>query len=236
MRHCWWEEPLFGDGAVGGAGAHVGDAGVAAVGRCGEQFAHACIYGGVVDAVAVVFHIGHAHEGVVFSKSACEGGACDLQAFGCVDVVAVVVATADWNLWIADADRFHLLEKAPINPCRAVDIALFEADGIGFCTDFTEQVGKWVGNLPCAWWCWAVDFDIGVHQVHFRTGGFGGKSGKDAHDAVGTAAVGLLLEVDIQLAVFKAHTVGTGAHHESAVGVSEEVESGVSVLESTYFL
>lgn len=87
--------PLFGDGAVGGAVAHVGDAGVAAVGRCGEQFAHACIYCGVVDAVAVVFHIGHAHEGVVFSKSACEGGACDLQAFGRVDVVAVVVATAD---------------------------------------------------------------------------------------------------------------------------------------------
>ena len=87
--------PLFGDGAVGGAVAHVADAGVAAVGRCGEQFAHACIYCGVVDAVAVVFHIGHAHEGVVFSKSACEGGACDLQAFGRVDVVAVVVATAD---------------------------------------------------------------------------------------------------------------------------------------------
>lgn len=87
--------PLFSDGAVGGAVAHVADAGVAAVGRCGEQFAYACIYCGVVDAVAVVFHIGHAHEGVVFSKSACEGGACDLQAFGRVDVVAVVIATAD---------------------------------------------------------------------------------------------------------------------------------------------
>ena len=87
--------PLFGDGAVGGAVAHVADACAVPVGRCGEQFAHACIYCGVVDAVAVVFHIGHAHEGVVFSKSACEGGACDLQAFGRVDVVAVVVATAD---------------------------------------------------------------------------------------------------------------------------------------------